>query len=147
MTKKSLKPDPSDVFDVDLHHKYLFFRRTKIVATIGPASSSPQKIRQLLSKGLNVVRINFSHGDPAEHVKTIFTIRNIAAELGVSIAIMGDLCGPKIRVGNFKNHGIMLKEGSVVTITTAPVVGHETLIPSQYKRLIKEISVHEKILL
>ena len=136
-----------DTFDLDLHHKYLYFRRTKIVATLGPSSNSPEKIKQLLRHGLNVVRINFSHGEPADHVKTIALVRKIAASMGKSVAVLGDLCGPKIRVGKFPDGGVMLKDRSLVRITVSEVVGTETLIPSQYKGLIKEVAVGDPILL
>jgi pyruvate kinase len=141
------KPDESDLFDLDLNHKYLFFRRTKIVATIGPASSSPEKLKGLIAGGLNVARINFSHGTAEDHLKTIQLIRKISGQLKKPIAILGDLCGPKIRVGEFENGSITLKEGSVVTITTKAVLGTESLIPSQYKNLIREVVVGHSILL
>ncbi len=147
MIKKSLEPDPSDIFDLDLHHKYLFFRRTKIVATIGPASSSPEKLRRLISKGLNVARINFSHGKAEDHLETIRLIRKISEQLKKPVAILGDLCGPKIRVGEFQNGSITLKEGTVVTITTKEVLGSEKLIPSQYKNLVREVVPGHSILL
>ena len=136
-----------NIFDLDLHHEYLFFRRTKIIATIGPSSSSPEKIRELILKGLNVARINFSHGNAQDHLRTIQTIRKISAKLHRPVAILGDLCGPKIRVGKFKNNSVILKENSTVTITVKPVIGDETIIPCQYSKLISEVSVNDQILL
>ena len=147
MTTSSLQPGSSDLFDLDLHHKYLFFRRTKIVATIGPASSSPDKLRMLISKGLNVARINFSHGKAEDHLKTIRLIRKISGQLKKTVAILGDLCGPKIRVGEFRNGSITLKEGSMVTITTEAVLGTQNLIPSLYKNLVREVVPGHSILL
>ena len=147
MTTTPSKPGPSDLFDLDLNHKYLFFRRTKIVATIGPASSSPEKLRALITKGLNVARINFSHGKAEDHLKTIRLIRKISRRLKKPVAILGDLCGPKIRVGEFQNGSITLKQGLVVTITTKAVLGTEGLIPSQYKNLVKEVAIGHSILL
>ena len=137
----------SGVFDVDLNHKYLFFRRTKIVATIGPSSSSPEKLRRLILGGLDVARINFSHGKAEDHLKTIRLIRKTAARLGKSVAILGDLCGPKIRVGEFENGAVTLKESSVVTITTKAVLGTARLIPSQYKNIAREAAPGHAILL
>jgi pyruvate kinase len=134
-------------FDLGLTHKYLHFRRTKIVATIGPASSSPAMIGKLIRKGLNVARINFSHGKAEDHLRTIRLIRKIAAQLNTSVAILGDLCGPKIRVGKFHGDGVVLKEGSLVTITRENVLGSETLIPCQYKRLAREVKTGGRILL
>jgi pyruvate kinase len=147
MNIKTSKHGFSGVFDIDLHHKYLYFRRTKIVATIGPASSSPEKLRRLISKGLDVARINFSHGKAEDHLKTIQLIRKISGRLKKPVAILGDLCGPKIRVGEFVNGSVTLREGSVVTITTKPVIGTETLIPSQYKNLVREVVPGHSILL
>ena len=140
-------PDNGKFFDLGLNHKYLFFRRTKIIATIGPSSSSPKIIRELILKGLNVARINFSHGKPEDHLRTIKAIRKISAQLRLPVAILGDLCGPKIRVGSFKNNSVVLKEQALVTITVDPVLGDETLIPCQYKRLIADVSIKDQILL
>lgn len=134
-------------FEFGLKHKYLHFRRTKIIATIGPASSSPAVLRQMIQRGMNVARVNFSHGKPEEHLKTIALIRKTARELRTHIAILGDLCGPKIRVGMFKNDAVTLKNRSLVLITVEPVLGHETLIPCQYRDLVKEVSINEQILL
>ena len=134
-------------FDADLNHKYLFFRRTKIIATIGPASSSPKIIREMILNGLNVARINFSHGSARDHLRTIQSIRSISEKLGRPVAIMGDLCGPKIRVGKFAGDAAFLKEKSTVFITVEPVLGNETVIPCQYKKLVSEVSVNTQILL
>lgn len=146
---RSVKTSPNDtsMFSLGLTHKYLYFRRTKIVATIGPASSSPAMIRTLIRKGLDVARINFSHGRAEDHLRTIALIRKIARGLGVPVAILGDLSGPKIRVGTFKGGAVQLKEGSTVTITTEPVLGDATLIPCQYKRLATEVRTGEQVLL
>lgn len=144
----SRSPDASQsLFDLNLHHEYLHFRRTKIVATIGPASNSPEMLRKLIERGLDVARINFSHGDPEEHLKVIETIRRISTEVGRPVAILGDLCGPKIRVGMFKGDSITLRDGAPVTITTADVLGEEGLIPSQYKYLANEVTPGHRILL
>jgi pyruvate kinase len=134
-------------FDFDLDHKHLHFRRTKIIATIGPATSSPSALRALIAKGLDVIRINFSHGDPEEHVRTMRRIRKIARTLKKEVTILGDLCGPKIRVGEFRKEPVQLKEHTVVTITTKPMVGDERLIVSQYEGLVREVDVGHRILL
>ncbi len=139
--------DEVNYFDLGLKHKYLHFRRTKIIATIGPASSSPETIRQLILKGLNIARINFSHGKPEEHLALIQTIRKVSARLRMPVAILGDLCGPKIRVDRFKDGAVLLKENTLVTITAKQVIGHETLIPCHYRKLAAEVSVHDQILL
>jgi pyruvate kinase len=145
--KDRVSADDKKYFDLGLKHKYLYFRRTKIVATIGPASASPEVLKQLILKGLNVARINFSHGRPEDHLRTIQSLRKISLQLGMPVAVLGDLCGPKIRVGRFRNDEVLLKDGTVVTITDEQVLGHETLIPCQYKKLIAEVSMGDHILL
>ncbi len=77
-------------------------RRTKIIATLGPASSEPEQIRQLIKAGVNVFRQNMSHGDHAYHKETYARVRQIAEELKKPVGILADLCGPKIRTGKFK---------------------------------------------
>ncbi len=139
--------DDIDRFKLGLHHKYLHFRRTKIIATIGPASSTPAMIGRLIKHGMNVARINFSHGNPEDHLRTMALIRQVSARLGTQVAILGDLCGPKIRVGKFRGDAVTLKEGSTVVITTDSVLGDDMLIPCQYPRLVKDVKVHEQILL
>jgi pyruvate kinase len=141
------KLNKSDLFDLDLHHKYLYFRRTKIVATIGPASSSPAMLKKLIENGLDIARINFSHGKAEDHLAIIKLIRKISGQLKKPVAILGDLCGPKIRVGEFKNGSITLKDGAIVTITTKNIIGSEGLIPSQYKNLVREVVAGHSILL
>ncbi len=141
------KMSDSKFFDFDLDHKYLFFRRTKIVATIGPASSTPALLHQLIAKGLDVARINFSHGTAEQHAATIRLIRKISKDLSKTVAILGDLCGPKIRVGEFEGGSAVLKDNSVVTITTKQVLGTATLIPSQYAGIVKDAAVGHSILL
>jgi len=131
----------------EINHKYLHFRRTKIVATIGPASSSYEMLKKLVDKGLNVARVNFSHGNPKDHVQLMARIRKAVAETGKSVAILADLCGPKIRTGRFKNDAVTLMDGSTVFITSRPVLGDEKLIVSQYRPLIKEVRPGHKILL
>ncbi|MDQ0124806.1 pyruvate kinase [Pseudomonas lini] len=86
-------------------------RRTKIVATLGPASSSPQVIEQLILAGLDVARLNFSHGTPAEHIARARMIREIAAQHGRHVALLGDLQGPKIRIAKFTSKRVELKVG------------------------------------
>lgn len=133
--------------EFNFDYKNLYFRRTKIIATMGPASLSDEILKRLILKGLDVARINFSHGDPKEHLKNITKIRKMAKKLNKTIAILGDLCGPKIRVGKFKNNQILLKENTTLYITTKSILGHEKLIPTQYKGIIKEVKIGDKILL
>ena len=86
-------------------------RRTKIVATLGPASSSPEMIEKLINAGANVFRLNFSHGQPEDHINRANIVREMAAKNGKHVAILGDLQGPKIRIARFKNTKVMLKDG------------------------------------
>jgi len=132
---------------INFSNHYLIFRRTKIVATLGPASSPDEILSKLIQKGVNVFRINFSHGDPEEHCKNIKKIRDTAKKLNKHVAVLADLCGPKIRVGKFKNGFITLVEGKKIIITVKSVIGSENIIPSQYKGLIKEVKTEQRILL
>lgn len=122
-------------------------RRTKIVATLGPASGSAETIRQLILAGVNLFRLNMSHGDHDSHRTSYDHIRRIAAELKLPIGILADLCGPKIRTGKFRNGEILLKPGTSVTVTTRDVEGGPDLIPSQYTALAKDVRPGNRILL
>ena len=122
-------------------------RRTKIIATLGPSSSTPAKIASLIDAGINLVRINMSHGDHEAHRKLIQRVRRAAVKADLHIAVLMDLCGPKIRVGRFDGDGIQLVEGSRVIVTTRKVTGCDGLIPSQYKTLHKDVKKGETILL
>lgn len=122
-------------------------RRTKIIATIGPASDSPEMIRRLLGAGVNVVRLNMSHGDPDSHRRTAERVRREAARLGTHVAIMIDLSGPKIRVGRFAGGSMTLRRGQSVIVTMRQVLGSEGVIPSQYPRLARDVRKGQRILL
>ena len=89
---------------------------TKIVATIGPASRSPEVFRKMVEAGITVARLNFSHGSYADHAKTIAMIREVSEELDVPITILQDLQGPKIRVGELSEAGFDLVEGRSITL-------------------------------
>ncbi|MDP4266903.1 MAG: pyruvate kinase [Bacteroidota bacterium] len=138
--------DISDMF-VDISHQHLRYRRTKIIATIGPSTSSEEMITKLIKNGLNVARINFSHGDPEDHLKVISMIRNMSSKLGMPVAILGDLCGPKVRVGRFINDSIKLNDNSKVFITAENIEGHDNIIPSMYHGIINESKSGDRILL
>jgi pyruvate kinase len=127
--------------------KLLKNRRTKIIATLGPASDSPKVIKQLIEAGANVFRLNMSHGEHATHKKTYNLVRNIADDLGKPIAVLADLCGPKIRTGRFKNGQIKLVNDTAVTVTTRDVLGESGLIPSQYEALADDVEPGNRILL
>jgi pyruvate kinase len=122
-------------------------RRTKIIATLGPASSEPDQIRKLIRAGVNVFRQNMSHGDHDYHKETYARIRQISEELNQPIGILADLCGPKIRTGKFKKDSIELKNNETVIVTTRDVIGKPGLIPSQYAALADDVDLGDRILL
>ena len=133
----------SIVTEVDL----LIKRRTKILATIGPASESEEVIRQLVEAGANVFRLNMSHGDHEGHRQVYERIRKIADELQQPVAVLADLCGPKIRTGKFRDGQIVLEKGDKVVVTTRDVMGEDKLIPSQYEALSRDVIKGSRILL
>ncbi len=123
-------------------------RRTKIVCTIGPASESEERLEQLMRAGMNVARLNFSHGTHDQHAIIIERVREISARLGCSIAILQDLQGPKIRTGALEGgKPVTLVDGAEVTITTRPVVGNARLISTTYQALPQDVKVGDRILL
>ena len=122
-------------------------RRTKIIATLGPASDNPETIKKLIQAGANVFRLNMSHGDHATHQATYNHVRTIAKELGIPIGILADLCGPKIRTGQFHAGQIHLKKNSRITVTTRDIIGEPGLIPSQYRALAEDVKSNDRILL
>jgi pyruvate kinase len=125
----------------------LKYRRTKIVATVGPGSSSPEMLMALIEAGVNVFRLNMSHGEHEAHTQAYQHIRRLSIEMDRSVGILADLCGPKIRTGKFKEDGITLIDGESVVITTRDVLGEPGLIPSQYKALALDVQVADRILL
>lgn len=114
-------------------------KQTKIVATLGPASNDPKIIAEMIKSGMNVARINFSHGDHAEHGERIDNARKAAASVGEHIAILQDLCGPKIRIGDFKEGAVMLKKGDSFIITTRKVEGDEKIVSVNLKSLPRDV--------
>lgn len=122
-------------------------KKTKIVATIGPSSEELDKLEELILKGVNVCRINFSHGSHEDHLKVIDHVRTINNKHHVNTAILADLQGPKIRVGEMKNGSIELKENSTIIITTKPAEGTKDKIHINYDDFPKDVSKKEKILL
>jgi pyruvate kinase len=129
------------------HTTLLRRRRTKIVATIGPASRDLVVLETLLRAGVNVFRLNLSHGDHAEHRSNFANIRAAAEAAGESVAVLADLCGPKIRVGRFAGGRITLETGQKVIVTTRNVLGEPGLIPSQYTALAEDVRPGDRILL
>ncbi len=128
-------------------NSYLHWRRTKIIATLGPASKSEKKIAELIDAGANIFRLNMSHGTHDEHRLIFMRVRKIAARKKKNIAILLDLCGPKIRVGEFENGEIEIKSGEEVIVSCDKTKGMQGLIPSQYKNLYKDVKKNDRILL
>ncbi|MEA5577514.1 pyruvate kinase [Anabaena sp. UHCC 0451] len=122
-------------------------RRTKIVATIGPATSSPEMLKAIIEAGATTLRLNFSHGTHADHQRSIRLIRQTAFELNRPVAILQDLQGPKIRLGRFENGFIILAKGDRFTLTNRPVVGTQEISCVTYDYLAEEVPVGSKILL
>ncbi len=122
-------------------------RRTKIVCTIGPSCNTQEGINDLIRHGMNVARLNFSHGSHADHAKVIKYIRTAAQKFKYSVPILMDLQGPKIRVGQMKNGGQVLKTGSIIKITAEKIDGTSELIPIDFENLIYEAEVGNAILL
>lgn len=122
-------------------------RRVKIVATIGPSTASEEALEKAIRAGMNVARLNFSHGHHEDHLKVIKSIRKLSKELQAPVTILQDLQGPKIRVGRFKEGKVTVEVGEKVTITTRDVVGDKGLIPSDFKNLHLSCKPGTKILL
>ncbi|ARD22266.1 MULTISPECIES: pyruvate kinase [Shewanella] len=126
------------------------FRRTKIVTTLGPATDRDDNLRKIIAAGANVVRLNFSHGSPEDHLKRATDARNIAKELGVHVAVLGDLQGPKIRVSTFKdNKKIQLNLGDtfILDADLAKGEGDEKQVGIDYKELPKDVTIGDILML
>jgi pyruvate kinase len=122
-------------------------RKTKIVCTIGPASESPQILEALIQAGMNVARLNFSHGTHEEHLRKIKTIRQIADRLKQPVAILQDLSGPKIRVGKVREGGVELRRGEDFFLTNQEIMGDEKGSFVNYAPLPDEVKPGDTILL
>lgn len=124
-------------------------RRTKIVATIGPASQSPEVLEQLIIAGIDVARLNFSHGSPDEHKARARLIRELAAKHGRHVALLGDLQGPKIRIAKFSNKRIELKVGDTfrLSVTHPRDAGTQDVVGIDYPDLINDCRVDDELLL
>ena len=119
-------------------------RRTKIVCTIGPTCRDPLILAQMLDAGMNVARINMSHGTREQHAEVVHDLRRIADEKQKTLAILQDLCGPKIRLGTLKAE-LRLEVGDVVRLTEAEVEGEGNLLPVQYPHLLEETDIGDEI--
>ena len=122
-------------------------RSTKIVATLGPATSDPAILKRMLAAGADVVRMNFSHGTAADHVARAETVRRVAQELNRPIGIMADLQGPKIRIGRFKDGKITLAPGQRFVLDATCTLGDQTRVGLDYKELTNDVRAGDMLLL
>jgi pyruvate kinase len=122
-------------------------RATKIVATLGPASSSAEILKKLMGAGVDVVRLNFSHGTAADHQARAQLVREVSKAAGREVAIIADLQGPKIRVGKFENNKIILKAGEKFTLDANCTLGDQSKVGLDYKNLPNDVKVGDKLLL
>jgi pyruvate kinase len=125
----------------------LSYNHTKIVATMGPASTQQDVLIAMIKAGVNVCRLNFSHGKTADHQKTIEMIREINERYKINVGILADLQGPKIRIGLVKDGGIMLVNGTRINITTKECIGDDSQIYITYKTFPRDVQIDETILL
>lgn len=122
-------------------------RRAKIVCTLGPASSSREVLSKMIMAGMDVARLNFSHGDHEDHARMYKTIRELSNELGHEVAILQDLQGPKIRVGRFANDAVHLHDGAEFTLTIDDIEGDEHRVSTTYKELPRDVTTGDILLL
>ena len=122
-------------------------RNTKIIATLGPASSSPSKISSLFQAGADIFRLNFSHGTHEDHRKRVFHIRQYEKRLGRPIAILGDLQGPKLRIGCFKNSFEILKNSQKFSFDLNPKPGNKSRVFLPHPEIFKSIKKNNNILI
>ncbi len=121
--------------------------RTKIVCTLGPSSSEPGIIKTMVQRGMNVVRLNLSHGDHEEHRRLVRNVRECSDAAGSLVAIMMDLQGPKLRIGRFKEGSVDLQIGAEFTITSRDVEGNQGIVSTSYANLPHDVAVNDTVLL
>lgn len=127
--------------------KKSLFKKTKIVATIGPASRNKETLAELIKAGANVFRLNFSHGTHADHQKTIEMVRELNDELGANVALLQDLQGPKIRVGQVENDGVPIAPGQQLIITTQDMLGTSEKVSTVYDGIVNDVKPGDAILI
>lgn len=123
------------------------YRRTKLISTLGPASNNDETMEKLINEGVNVFRLNFSHGTHEIHAETVERIRKVSGKLDVRVAILADLQGPKIRVGKIVKEGIMLKNHAEFIITTEKIIGEGNRVSTTYTPLPSEVKENDRLLL
>src|SRR5690606_16469605 len=124
----------------------ILFKKTKIIATVGTASNTKEKLTELVRAGVDIFRLNFSHGTHEDHLKVINIVREINEELGTHVALLQDLQGPKIRMRDVENGGVEIKNNDQLVITTEKIVGNSQKVSTTYKALVNDVSVGDMIL-
>jgi pyruvate kinase len=122
-------------------------KKTKIVATIGPATSSREVLKDMILQGLDVVRLNFSHGNYEDHLQVINHVRSIDIEIGTNTSLLADLQGPKLRVGEMENGSVNLVSGEKITISTTKQIGTSKVVYTNYKEFARDVQAGETVLL
>jgi pyruvate kinase len=123
------------------------YSHTKIIATIGPASSSKEVLKKMILAGVDVCRLNFSHGKHEEHLKVINNIREINKELSLSVSILADLQGPKLRVGEIENGELDLLAGEEIVFVTKECIGTKEHLYISYQQFPQDVKAGESILI
>ncbi|PCJ66820.1 MAG: pyruvate kinase [Bacteroidetes bacterium] len=127
--------------------KNIKYNKTKIIATIGPATSSVSMLKKIIEAGVDVCRVNFSHGDWETHLQVVKNIRQANEELGTKVAILGDLQGPKLRIGEVEGNRMLLEDGATMTLTTQATISSGNTIYVKYSTLARDVKVGERVLL
>jgi len=122
-------------------------QNTKILATLGPASSSPEELLKLIKAGVDVFRLNFSHGSHEMHAETVNKILALKKEHGSNVGILADLQGPKLRVGKIENNGLEIKRGDVLTFVNEECLGTMEKIYMSYQSFAQDVNVGEQVLI
>jgi len=126
---------------------YKAYSQTKVIATLGPASSSKYILHQMINEGVSVFRLNFSHSTKKEHLRLINLIKELNLELETNISILADLQGPKLRVGEIENNLIHLAAGDIITFVTEKSIGNKDHIYMSYQEFPQDVNVGEVILI
>jgi pyruvate kinase len=121
--------------------------QTKIMVTLGPASSSKEVLQKMIDEGVDVFRLNFSHSTKEEHLKLMNIIKELNTELGTNVSILADLQGPKLRVGDIENNSLILQAGDVITFVTQKCMGTREHIYMSYQEFPQDVNPGEVILI
>lgn len=122
------------------------FKKTKIIATVGPASNTPEMLEELVKAGADIFRLNFSHGSHDDHLKVINYVREINKKLGTHVCLLQDLQGPKIRTRDMENGGVEIVKGQDLTITTEKMLGNSQKVSTTYQSLVDDVAIGDMIL-